>query len=112
METGGVENEVCLWTWKPAELKDLPSNLSALEKLAPGKPIYLGCYMYDFDACRPLPVEVMRQQTETGYGWLQQGRIQGMIFLATPNADVGLEAVEWTRQWITAVGDEPLKRGG
>ena len=35
-----------------------------------------------------------------------------MIFLATPNADVGLEAVEWTRQWIAAVGDEPWKRGG
>jgi hypothetical protein len=32
-----------------------------------------------------------------------------MIFLATPNVDVGLEAVEWTRKWISRVGDEELE---
>ena len=101
-------DEVCMWTWRPAELKDLESNLAALEKLVPGKPIYQGCYMYDFDASRPLPVDLMKQQIETGYRWLQQGRTQGMIFLATPNVDVGLEAVDWTRQWIATVGDERL----
>jgi hypothetical protein len=31
-----------------------------------------------------------------------------MIFLATPNVDVGLEAVDWTRNWIRQTGDEPL----
>lgn len=102
-------DEVCLWTWRPAELKDLESNLSALEKLVPGKPIYQGCYMYDFDACRPLPVQMMKQQTETGLGWLTAGRTQGMIFLATPNVDVGLEAVDWARQWIASIGDQLLR---
>jgi hypothetical protein len=101
-------DEVCLWTWRPEQLKDLESNLTALEALVPGKPIYQGCYMYDFDASRPLPVELMKQQTEIGHGWLREGRIQGMIFLATPNVDVGLEAVEWTRQWIAQFGDRPL----
>ena len=101
-------DEICLWTWRPQDLKDLETNLVSLETLAPGKPIYLGCYMYDFDACQPLPIELMKQQTEQGFGWLKVGRIQGMIFLATPNVDVGLEAVEWTRRWIAQVGDEPL----
>jgi hypothetical protein len=101
-------DEVCMWTWKPEDLKNLEANLSALEKLIPAKPIFQGCYMYDFDACRPMAVELMKMQTETGYRWLRQGRIQGMIFLATPNVDVGLEAVEWTRQWIAKMGDERL----
>lgn len=101
-------DEVCLWTWRPENLDDLPANLADLEELIPGKPIYLGCYMYDFAESRPLPVELMKQQTEAGCRWLKAGRIQGLIFLATPNTDVGLEAVEWTRRWIAHVGDEPL----
>lgn len=51
----------------------------------------------------------MQRQTELGCEWLRQGRIEGIIFLATPNVDVGLEAVEWTRKWIARVGDEPLE---
>ena len=31
-----------------------------------------------------------------------------MIFLANTVMDVGLESVEWTRQWIQEVGQEPL----
>jgi hypothetical protein len=103
-------DEICLWTWRPEDLEDLESNLSALEALVPGKPIYQGCYTYDFNTSRPLSVQLMRQQTELGYAWLKAGRIRGMIFLATPNMDVGLEAVEWTRQWIRDVGQQPLTR--
>jgi hypothetical protein len=97
-------DEVCLWTWRPEDLKDLEANLTRLEALVPGKPIYLGCYTFDFDASRPLPVEPMEKQTRLGHRWLEEGRIQGMIFLATANVDVGLEAVEWTRRWIGTLG--------
>jgi hypothetical protein len=31
-----------------------------------------------------------------------------MIFLGTPNVDVGLEAVEWTKRWIGANGDQVI----
>lgn len=86
-------------------MKDLEANLTALEKLVPGKPICQGCYTYDSDACRPLPVDLMQQQTQTGLHWLREGRTRGMIFLATPNVDVGLEAVDWTRRL-----DPPMDR--
>ena len=69
----------------------------------------LGCYMYDFDQRRPISVERMRMQIETGYRWLREGRVAGLIFLATPNVDVDLEAVEWVRDWITRVGHEELE---
>ena len=101
-------DQVSLWTWRPADLDHLPDNLAALEKLIPGKPVLLGCYMYDFDRREPLSVERMKMQVEMGYRWLREGRIAGMIFLATPNVDVGLEAVEWTRKWIARCRDEPL----
>ncbi len=101
-------DEVCLWTWRPDGLARLEANLAALEKIVPDKRLYLGCYMYDFLESKPLSVDAMRQQMEAGYRWLKAGRIQGIIVLATPNVDVGLDAVEWTRQWIAAHGDEAL----
>ena len=102
-------DQVSLWTWRPSDLEQLTRNLATLEKLIPGKPVLLGCYMYDFDQRKPLPVERMQMQVELGYRWLREGRIAGMIFLATPNVDVSLEAVEWTREWIVQAGDEKLK---
>ena len=101
-------DQVSLWTWRPGNLDHLEENLEALENLVPGKPILLGCYTYDFDESRPLPVARMKQQVELGHRWLREGRIAGMIFLATPNADLDLEAVHWTREWIARHGDERL----
>ena len=98
-------DQICLWTWRPVDLQDLEGNLTRLEKLVGDKPVFLGCYMYDFADHRPLPVDLMQRQTELGYKWLKEGRIEGMIFLATPNVDVDLEAVAWTRQWIARVGE-------
>ena len=98
-------DQVCLWTSRPADLKNLEANFAVLEKLAPSKKHLLGCYMYDFFGRKPLPVELMQQQVELGYRWLSAGRIAGMIFLATPNVDVGLEAVDWTRRWIRETGN-------
>ena len=97
-----------MWTWAPIKLKDLEENLSRLERLAPGKEIILGCYMYDFYDKKALPVELMKQQTESGYQWLREGRIEGMIFLASPICDLDLESVEWTRGWIRDHADELL----
>ena len=97
-----------MWTWRPEDLKHLEANFTALEKIAPGKDLFLGCYMYGFFESKPLPVALMQRQVELGYQWLKAGRIKGIIFLATPNVDVGLEAVEWTRQWIHNHADQPL----
>lgn len=99
---------ITMWTWAPIKLKDLEENLSRLEQLAPGKEIILGCYMYDFYDKKALPVEFMKQQTESGYQWLREGRIEGMIFLASPICDLDLESVEWTRGWIRDHADELL----
>ncbi len=96
---------VTLWTWKPEELADLEANFEKLEALVPGMPLYLGCYMFDFDANKPLSVDQMKHQTELGLKWLKEGRLEGIILLGTPVADVDLEAVAWTRDWIRREGD-------
>ena len=102
---------ITFWTWKADQLKDLEANFAKAERLTPGKRRILGCYLYDYGRARPMPVEAMKAQCETGLRWLKAGRIDGMIFLASCICDLDLEAVEWTRRWIAEVGDQPLPPG-
>ncbi|MBI2190487.1 MAG: hypothetical protein HYU36_00715 [Planctomycetes bacterium] len=99
-------DKVTLWTWKPEDLERLEAHFQRLESLTPSSGKLLGCYMYDFAAKRPMSVERMKLQCDRGLEWLRSGRIEGMIFLASCIADLDLEAVEWTRDWIARVGEE------
>ena len=62
--------------------------------------------MWDYGDKKPLSVAAMEDQCELGLEWLKQGRIDGMIFLASCICDLDLETVEWTRKWIQKVGDQ------
>lgn len=99
---------VSLWTWKPDDIALLEENLVKLETFAPGKRILLGLYMWDFNAGRPMPLNLMKQQCELALKWLLEGRIEGMIFLATNIVNLNLEAVNWSRTWIAEVGNQPI----
>jgi len=97
-----------LWTWRFEDLEALEENMGKLERLAPGKRIRLGCYMWGFGTGKPIPLSLMEKQCQLGLQWLKNGRIDGMIFCATNICDLGLDAVEWTRQWIAREGGKPV----
>jgi hypothetical protein len=97
-----------LWTWNSDELKDLEGNLEKLEKIRPRTRKGLGCYMWDFLNHRPVSVRQMELQCKAGLEWLTKGRVSHMIFLASSMCDVGLEVVDWTRQWIQQAGKQRL----
>lgn len=102
-----------LWTWNSEEIPLLEENLAALEKIAPKKArVALGLYIWDFHNRKPVPLELMQRQCETGLKWLKAGRIQEMIFLANTVLDVGLPSAEFARQWIAGVGSQPLPPDG
>ena len=97
-------DKIPFWTWEAKDLDDLEPSFGRLEKLAPRHGKLLGCYLWDFGTSRPMPLESMKRQCALGLKWLEQGRIEGMIFLASNVCDLELETVEWTRRWIAAVG--------
>jgi hypothetical protein len=101
-------DKVTFWTSQSAALKDLDANLSRAEELAPGAGRLLGCYLWDYGQKQPMPLRLLERECEQGLSWLRSGRIEGMIFLASCICDLGLETVEWTRDWIRRVGGEPL----
>jgi len=51
----------------------------------------------------------MQRQCELGVEWLRSGRIEGMISLASCICDLGLDAVEWTRDWVAREGDKSIR---
>ncbi len=102
-------DKVSFWTWRAEDLEHLEDNLTVVEDLAPSCGKVLGCYMWDYGDKRPMPVEAMARQCTLGLRWLREGRIEGMVFLASCICDLELETVEWTRNWIDSVGRETLK---
>jgi hypothetical protein len=110
----GVQDHVAqcdvvnFWTWEPAQLWNLEANFARVEAMAPTKRKVLGCYMYDFNEGKPMPLDVMEHQCTLGLRWLREGRIDGMVFLASCICDTGLDAVEWSKRWIAEVGDQTL----
>ncbi len=102
-------DKISFWTWEAHNLVNLEANFAQVEQLAPKQGKVLGCYMWDYGQKRPMPLDLMEMQCETGLRWLKDGRIEGMIFLASCICDLELEAVEWTRQWIARTGDLTLE---
>lgn len=102
---------VAFWTWEVKELSRLNEIFKRLEELLPGSRKLLGCYLWDYDKKRPMPLDRMEKQCETGLQLLRDQRVEGLIFLASCICDLNLDAVEWTRDWIAHVGDTPLRNG-
>jgi hypothetical protein len=99
---------VSLWSWDAEKVRNLRESLGQLEALAPSCGKVLGCYMWNYGRKSPMPVDILKDLYGLGLDWLRQGRIQGMIFLASCICDLELEAVEWTREWVGKVGDEAI----
>lgn len=100
---------ILFWVWMAKDLKDLEAHMRRLKELFPDKKVFLGCYLWDFGTGQLMPMELMQLQCETGLKWLKAGEIEGMIFLCNNVMDKNLKAVNWTRDWIAKVGDDPLK---
>jgi hypothetical protein len=102
-------DKVTFWTWEANDLHYLEQSFARMERLLPQRCArLLGCYMWDYGSKRPMPVETMARQCEIGFRWLQEDRIDGIIFLASCICDLELDSVEWTRRWVAEVGEAEI----
>ena len=92
---------VTFWTWKAEDLPKLEANFARFEQVAPNARKILGCYLWDYGTHTPMPLDLFRHQYGLGLRWLREGRIEGMIFLATCICDLGLDTVEWLRETLS-----------
>lgn len=97
-----------IWNMDSSQILQVEDNLRMIERLHPQRRKMLGCYMVDYPKKQGIPVDLMKHQCEVGLRWLQQGRIEGIIFMGNTTMDLGFESVEWTRRWIQQIGDTKL----
>ncbi len=105
----GLIDVLTLWEMDSAKIGRVEENLQKVERLYPHKRKMLGCYLVDYPKKRGIPVDLMKHQCEVGLRWIQQGRLEGIVFMGNTTMDLGFESVEWTRRWIQQVGDTKLK---
>ena len=98
-------DDVLFWTWHATDLVKLEENFNMYRSIVPGKPTFLGIYMWDFGNAKPVPLELMKLQLDFALEKFKQHEIKGMIFHCTPLVDIGLEAVEYSKKWIAKYGD-------
>ena len=96
-----VFDVITFWNWRADSLSALDENLERLKGLAgEDKPIYAGCYMWDYGNHKPMPMELMKMQLEKYLEWYNEGKIKGVILCSNCIADIGLDTVDYTREWL------------
>jgi hypothetical protein len=99
---------ISFWVWHARDLPQLPEHLERCNQLSGGKPTVVGLYFYDFGENKRMSVDQMREQVDSGLRLVAGGECDGLCFLSSSVMDVGLETVDWTREWISRHGDDPI----
>ena len=95
---------ITFWTWKSEDLPKARENFERLIAMTPGKRHLNGCYMYDYGNNRPMGLSDMKKQAALYEELLLSGRSDGLVLCSNCCADVGLETVPWTRDWLRELG--------
>jgi hypothetical protein len=95
---------ITYWTMNGSALVNLERNFDTVLSLTPDKRRMLGIYMWNYDEGRPLTRAQMDLQLDRCLTLLNNKSIEGVIICSNCIADVGIEAVDWTKKWIEQVG--------
>ena len=91
---------VFLWEWKSENLFHLDEYVPQCRDLFGDKPVILGCYLRDYGADMPVPMDRLRAQWERIPGYLEQGLVDGYCILGAYLIDHQPEQAEWVRDFI------------
>jgi hypothetical protein len=99
---------VTFWSWDSVQLAAAEENLNKIIDMTPGKKHYAGCYLYNYGDGRELTLDEMKFQLNLYRDMLHSNKIQGVIACSNTVADLGLEAVEYFRDFMKKYGDESV----
>ena len=99
---------ITFWNWYGENLFKLRENLDHIMAQTPEKRFMAGCYMWDYGNGKPLTAEQMGFQLEVYREYMKAGKLEGFILCSNCIADVGIAAVDQTREWLKIHGQEEI----
>ncbi|MBQ3115875.1 MAG: hypothetical protein IJC07_02485 [Clostridia bacterium] len=101
---------ITFWTWRGYAIPNIKQNIDRIRKMAPGKRIMAGCYMWNYGERCALTIEQMQEQCDTYLELIKEGIIDGIIVCSNCIADLGIKEVEWMRNWINEHKDIVIEK--
>ena len=103
-------DEVSFWFWRGDSIPQMRDAVRRCRDFAGrDKSLLLGLYMWDFTTARPVPAELMAHQLACAGDFLADGTVDGLIFHPTFVAALDVPAVNLSKEWIRAHGDDVVR---
>ncbi|MCM8786030.1 MAG: hypothetical protein NC827_06645, partial [Candidatus Omnitrophica bacterium] len=94
---------ITYWIWKSEDINKIEGCFEKFCEMVPEKRKALGIYMWDYGNGKEMPIDLFKKEVEIGLKYLNEEKIEGIIFLASCIVDLGLPTVEWVKKWITSL---------
>src|SRR5690606_25920570 len=91
---------VNLWIWRGEDLPRMDEYIDRCRELFPDRPLIMGCYLRDYAAAAPMPMDLLQRQWEGVASALRDGRIDGYSILGTVLLDTHTRQAAWVRDFI------------
>lgn len=99
---------ITFWEWEASNLIHLEGNIREFVKKTPGKRRLFGVYLWNFGEGKPMTIPELEHQLKVCYEHIKAGDIEGIVFCANTVVDIGLESVDYVRNWISQNGSTEI----
>jgi hypothetical protein len=99
-------DETSCWFWKGDNIATMADNVKRCrEFIGNEKDLLLGLYMWDFSCGQPISAKKMETQLNVARKFLADRTVTGLIFHPTFVADLNLDSVRLSKEWIKHYGE-------
>ena len=106
-ETLRLCDETSYWFWKSSNIGTMADSVRRCRDfIGPEKDLLLGLYMWDFGARHAVSGKLMEEQLEYARRFLADRTVTGLIFHPTFIANLDLDSVRLSKEWIKSYGED------
>lgn len=96
---------ITFWIWKCEDTVNTKEYFEKIKKLAKGKPIMLGMYLWDYSNNTPMNAELFENQLSYYFELVKSKEIEGIVFCSSTIGDMDLESKKILKEYIIKYGD-------